>query len=128
MLGLGETIDEVHEVCASSRRSACDIVTLGQYLRPSKEHLPIARYVHPDEFAELKASRSTPASRTSRRARSCQLGTTPTGRPSWSAGYARSRSTSSFAISAPETTSTATRTMRAPPFTASRAPSVPPST
>ena len=55
MLGLGETIEEVDEVLRELGRLRIDIVTLGQYLRPSPAHLPIARYVHPDEFADLKA-------------------------------------------------------------------------
>jgi len=54
MLGLGETIDEVLEVMRGLRASQVDILTLGQYLRPSPKHLPILRYVTLDEFAELK--------------------------------------------------------------------------
>ena len=54
MLGLGEELAEVMDVIADLRGVECDILTLGQYLRPSKEHLPVARYVHPDEFAELR--------------------------------------------------------------------------
>ncbi len=54
MLGLGETIDEVKAVMRDQRSWGVDILTLGQYLQPSKKHLPIERYVHPDEFAELK--------------------------------------------------------------------------
>jgi lipoic acid synthetase len=54
MLGLGEQLDEVRAVLAELRALGCDIVTLGQYLRPSMKHLPVARYVHPDEFAALK--------------------------------------------------------------------------
>jgi lipoyl synthase len=54
MLGLGETIDEVIAVMRDLRASKVDILTLGQYLRPSPKHLPILRYVTPDEFAELK--------------------------------------------------------------------------
>jgi lipoic acid synthetase len=54
MLGLGETFDEVLEVMSDLRRSNVDILTLGQYLRPSPKHLPIARYVAPGEFADLK--------------------------------------------------------------------------
>lgn len=55
MLGLGEELSEVRTVLAELRDLGCDIVTLGQYLRPSKTHLPIDRYVHPDEFAALRA-------------------------------------------------------------------------
>jgi lipoic acid synthetase len=54
MLGLGEEIDEVRAVLAELAELGCDIVTLGQYLRPSMSHLPVARYVHPDEFAMLR--------------------------------------------------------------------------
>jgi lipoic acid synthetase len=54
MLGLGETIDEVLAVMRDLRSSNVDILTLGQYLRPSPKHLPIIRYVTMDEFAELK--------------------------------------------------------------------------
>jgi lipoic acid synthetase len=55
MLGLGESIGEVEEVLRDVARLGVDIVTLGQYLSPSKQHLPIERYAHPDEFAALKA-------------------------------------------------------------------------
>lgn len=55
MLGLGETKDEIIEVMGKLRNSRCDILTLGQYLAPSKEHAPVKRYVHPDEFSELAA-------------------------------------------------------------------------
>lgn len=54
MLGLGETIDEVKDVMRDQREWGVDILTLGQYLQPSKKHLPIARYYTPEEFAELK--------------------------------------------------------------------------
>lgn len=54
MLGLGETLDEVREVIRELAGLGVDIVTLGQYLAPSKSHLPIERYVHPTEFAELE--------------------------------------------------------------------------
>jgi lipoic acid synthetase len=53
MLGLGEELTEVMEVLRDLRSAGCDIITLGQYLRPSRAHLPVERYVHPDEFAEL---------------------------------------------------------------------------
>ena len=55
MLGLGETPEEVREVIAQVADLGLSILTLGQYLSPSRNHLPIARYVHPDEFAELEA-------------------------------------------------------------------------
>lgn len=54
MLGLGETLDEVRDTMRALREHQVDIVTLGQYLRPSLKHLPIVRYVPPAEFAALK--------------------------------------------------------------------------
>lgn len=54
MLGLGETMDEIKAVMRDQRSWGVDILTLGQYLQPSKKHLPIARYYTPDEFVELK--------------------------------------------------------------------------
>ncbi len=55
MVGLGETMDEVKAVMRDLRSWGVDILTIGQYLQPSKKHLPIARYYTPEEFAELKA-------------------------------------------------------------------------
>jgi lipoic acid synthetase len=54
MLGLGEELDEVRQVLRETRAIGVDILTLGQYLRPSRQHLPVTRYVHPDEFTTLK--------------------------------------------------------------------------
>ncbi|MEQ1949429.1 MAG: lipoyl synthase [Bryobacteraceae bacterium] len=54
MLGLGETMDEVRQVMRDLRQSKVDILTMGQYLRPTLKHLPVIRHVTPDEFAELK--------------------------------------------------------------------------
>lgn len=54
MLGLGETIDEVLRVMSDLRAHRVDILTLGQYLQPTKKHLPIVRYVTLPEFADLK--------------------------------------------------------------------------
>ncbi|UCC55734.1 MAG: lipoyl synthase [Gammaproteobacteria bacterium] len=54
MLGVGETIAEVEQVMRDLRDHDCDMLTLGQYLQPSKHHLPVDRYVHPDEFAQLR--------------------------------------------------------------------------
>ena len=54
MLGLGETNAEVLDVMRDLRAQGVDILTLGQYLRPSPKHLPIARYATPEEFAELR--------------------------------------------------------------------------
>ncbi len=54
MLGLGETRKEVHEVMDGLRSVGCDILTLGQYLRPTEKQLPIDRFVTPEEFEEYK--------------------------------------------------------------------------
>lgn len=54
MVGLGETIEEVIDTMSDLREVRCDILTIGQYLQPTKQHLPVERYVHPDEFALLK--------------------------------------------------------------------------
>ena len=71
MVGIGERKDEVFELFEDlvritgehsgprdehnpSRGDACDIITIGQYLQPTRNHLPIDRWVHPDEFAEYK--------------------------------------------------------------------------
>jgi lipoic acid synthetase len=53
MLGLGETTEEVLETLADLRTVGCDLVTLGQYLQPSPRHLPVDRYLPPEEFDEL---------------------------------------------------------------------------
>ena len=54
MLGLGETIDEVKDVMRDLFAHDVDMVTLGQYLQPSKDHLKVERFVHPDEFDALR--------------------------------------------------------------------------
>ena len=54
MLGLGETLDEVKEVMRDLKAHKVDMVTLGQYLQPSRDHLAVQRFVHPDEFEELR--------------------------------------------------------------------------
>ncbi len=54
MVGLGETESEVLDVFGALRSVDVDILTIGQYLRPGPEQLPVARYYHPDEFARLK--------------------------------------------------------------------------
>ncbi|MBI1804079.1 MAG: lipoyl synthase [Ignavibacteriae bacterium] len=54
MLGIGERTEEVIEVMHDLRKVDCDILTLGQYLQPTKDHLPVDRFVHPDEFKMLK--------------------------------------------------------------------------
>ncbi len=53
MLGVGESIEEVEQVMRDLRAHDCDMLTLGQYLQPGKHHLPLVRYVHPDEFDAL---------------------------------------------------------------------------
>jgi lipoic acid synthetase len=55
MVGLGETWDEIIQVMADARSNGVDILTIGQYLRPSAWHLPIERYYTPQEFADLQA-------------------------------------------------------------------------
>jgi len=55
MLGLGETEEEILEVMKDLCRIGCDFLTLGQYLAPSKSHLPVARFVPPEEFQDIAA-------------------------------------------------------------------------
>lgn len=55
MLGLGENAEEIRQVMQDLRAVDVDIMTLGQYLQPTKHHLPVERYVTPEEFAEWKA-------------------------------------------------------------------------
>jgi lipoyl synthase len=54
MLGLGETMDEVVQTLEDLRFSNVDVVTIGQYLQPTAQHLPVHRFWHPDEFADLR--------------------------------------------------------------------------
>lgn len=54
MVGLGETMNEIKEVIADLNKHNCDMLTIGQYLQPTKFHAPVKRYVEPAEFAELK--------------------------------------------------------------------------
>ena len=54
MLGFGETREEVFEALQDLRDHGCDMLTLGQYLRPSKRHLPVERYVPPEEFFDYR--------------------------------------------------------------------------
>jgi lipoic acid synthetase len=54
MVGLGETHDEMVEAFADLRGAGVQLLTVGQYLRPSEQHLPVVRYWHPDEFAALE--------------------------------------------------------------------------
>jgi lipoic acid synthetase len=55
MVGLGETLDEVRATMCDLRSWGVEILTIGQYLQPSRKHLPIERYYTPDEFAALKS-------------------------------------------------------------------------
>jgi len=54
MLGLGESWEEIVRIMTDLREVDCDILTIGQYLRPSPQHLPLVKYYAPEEFAELK--------------------------------------------------------------------------
>ncbi len=54
MLGLGEAVEEIEAVMRDLREHGCDMLTLGQYLQPSREHLPVERFVTPDEFERLR--------------------------------------------------------------------------
>lgn len=54
MVGLGETLEEIGQVMQELRETGCDILTIGQYLRPTLQHAPVARYYSPEEFEKLK--------------------------------------------------------------------------
>jgi lipoic acid synthetase len=54
MLGLGETSDELNEALQDLRSFQVDVITIGQYLRPSMKHLPVERYYTPEEFKVLE--------------------------------------------------------------------------
>ncbi len=54
MIGLGETIEQIKETMEDLHSVNCDILTVGQYIQPSKEHLPVAKYYKPEEYEELK--------------------------------------------------------------------------
>jgi lipoic acid synthetase len=54
MVGIGETKEEVLSLISDLKNSGCDIMTIGQYLQPTKNHLPVHRYVTLDEFKEYK--------------------------------------------------------------------------
>jgi lipoic acid synthetase len=54
MLGLGESMQEVVQTMQDLHDSRVDVITIGQYLQPSKKHLQVQRFVHPDEFKELR--------------------------------------------------------------------------
>ena len=55
MVGLGETDEEILQVMRDMRANHIDMLTIGQYLAPSRHHLPVQRYVHPDTFAMFEA-------------------------------------------------------------------------
>jgi len=54
MLGLGEKKEEVIQTMRDLANAGVDVITLGQYLQPTKKHLEVVRFVHPDEFAEYR--------------------------------------------------------------------------
>jgi lipoic acid synthetase len=54
MLGVGETFDEVVAVMSDLREHDCQMLTIGQYLQPSRHHLPVSRYVNPEEFEQYR--------------------------------------------------------------------------
>ena len=54
MLGLSETKEEVIEIMQRSRDASVDIFTLGQYMQPTRGHLPVTRYVSPEEFSDFQ--------------------------------------------------------------------------
>jgi lipoic acid synthetase len=86
ILGMGETDTEVLGALADLAAVGVDIVTIGQYLRPSAAHLPVVRYVTPDEFADLAAAaremgfshvEASPLTRSSYHARQAAASSTP---------------------------------------------------
>ena len=52
--GMGETADEIREVMHDLRSVRCEILTIGQYLQPSAQHLPVVHFYHPDDFATFR--------------------------------------------------------------------------
>lgn len=54
MVGLGETVEEVYEIMEDLHEHGCDVVTIGQYLQPTKMHLPVSEFIHPDLFNHYK--------------------------------------------------------------------------
>jgi lipoic acid synthetase len=54
MLGLGETDDEIYKAIDDLVQHGLDILTLGQYLQPTKHHIEVAEFIHPDKFSQLK--------------------------------------------------------------------------
>ena len=55
MLGIGETVGELFDVLADLRGIECDVLTLGQYLAPTLKHIPVARFLPPEEFDDIAA-------------------------------------------------------------------------
>jgi lipoic acid synthetase len=91
MVGLGETVDEVHETLVDLAAVGVSIVTIGQYLRPTERHLPVARWWEPAEFDELARFgmslglshvQSSPLTRSSYHAREALSDATPVASPS----------------------------------------------
>jgi lipoyl synthase len=91
MVGLGETADEIEQALADMHAVGVQIATIGQYLRPTARHLPVARYWTPEEFADLerrglalglKHVQSSPLTRSSYHAREAHAAATPVGMPS----------------------------------------------
>lgn len=66
MIGLGETKEEIIEVMDDLLANNVDIMAIGQYLQPTKKHLKVQKYYHPDEFAELKEIAMQKASATAK--------------------------------------------------------------
>jgi lipoic acid synthetase len=90
MVGLGETADEIEQALADMYAVGVQIATIGQYLRPTARHLPVARYWTPDEFKDLeqrglalglKHVQSSPLTRSSYHAREAHAAATPVGMP-----------------------------------------------
>ncbi len=54
MIGLGETYDEILSTLSDLKNADCDIVTIGQYLQPTLDHIPVSKFYHPLEFESLK--------------------------------------------------------------------------
>ena len=54
MVGLGESMDELKLTMLDIRENNCDLLTVGQYLQPTKKHLPVKRFYHPDEFLAIR--------------------------------------------------------------------------
>jgi lipoate synthase len=85
MVGIGERDDEVLALLDDVRAASdADIITIGQYLQPTRNHLPIDRWVHPDQFAMYRAEALARGFNVCESGRSCARATTPRSRPSFS--------------------------------------------